>query len=87
MEEKKLSELLDANEKKVTISKPKPVKTVKKVRPKPEPTMTFDRWFISLGRPLHHKAGMVAFAKTKGKRSSNAWYKLFKAYGITRKVG
>lgn len=44
--------------------------------------LTFDRYFLTLSRPLHHKAGMVVFAKnrTKQKRSVAQWDKIFKDY-------
>lgn len=59
----------------------KPVKiVVKKERPKPKVTMTFDRWFNTLKRPQHHKAGMKAFADTKGKRTKETWDRLFQGY-------
>jgi hypothetical protein len=42
--------------------------------------MTFDRWFASTGRPPRHKAGMKAFTDTKGKKTVEAWNKIFKKY-------
>ena len=56
----------------------KPV--IKKEKPKPLVTLTFDRWFNTLKRPQHHKAGMRAFADTKGKRTKEAWDRLFQGY-------
>lgn len=53
-----------------------------KLEPAPLPvqSMTFDVWFSSLGRPLHHKAGMRAFAPTEGRRTKSGWEALFKSY-------
>ncbi len=42
--------------------------------------MTFDRYFISLGKPMHHKQGMVAYTNTRGKKTKEAWTKIFKDY-------
>ena len=55
------------------------VKKKKSVQPAPQ-MITFDRYFISLGRPLHHRAGMEAYANTKGKRTRESWGALFKNY-------
>lgn len=46
----------------------------------PEPVVSFDRWFASLGRPQHHKAGMKAYASTKGKKTVTAWIAVFAGY-------
>jgi len=51
-----------------------------KVRPVPPKLITFDRYFNSLGRPGHHKAGMMAYVNTKGKKSREVWDSLFKDY-------
>lgn len=54
--------------------------------PNPVPSMknkmTFDRYFISLGRPTHHKSGMEAYLgnKAKGKKTKEAWDRLLKDY-------
>ncbi len=43
--------------------------------------MSFDRYFLTLGRPQHHKRGMAAFVKSvKGKKTQQAWELLFKGY-------
>lgn len=44
--------------------------------------LTFDRYFLTLDRPLHHKAGMEAFAKNKikQKRTASMWNKIFANY-------
>lgn len=81
-----------AEEAEVTTSA-KPVEEVKKKeapKPKvkeppvrPEPMMSFDRWFAQTGKPVHHKAGMRAYLKRgalKGKRTVAAWDRLFKNY-------
>ncbi len=47
---------------------------------KPPQMITFDRYFTSLGRPMHHKPGMEAFCKTKGKKARPAWEALFAKY-------
>ena len=48
--------------------------------PKPPQMIMFDRYFMSLGRPMHHKAGMLAFCNTKGKKTREAWKTLFAKY-------
>jgi hypothetical protein len=48
--------------------------------PKPPQMIMFDRYFMSLGRPMHHKAGMLAFCNTKGKKTREAWQALFAQY-------
>ena len=48
--------------------------------PKPPQMIMFDRYFMSLGRPMHHKAGMLAYKNTKGKKTREAWKALFKDY-------
>lgn len=48
--------------------------------PKPPQMIMFDRYFMSLGRPMHHKAGMLAFVNTKGKKTREAWEALFSKY-------
>lgn len=52
----------------------------KKVAIKPTPMITFERYFMSLGRPMHHKAGLVAYCNTKGKKTREAWKTLFEKY-------
>lgn len=42
--------------------------------------ISFDRWFLTTGRPAHHKAGMRAYSNTKGRRNKAAWDQLFKNY-------
>lgn len=46
----------------------------------PSPVVSFDRWFSSTGKPQHHKAGMKAFAPTKGKKTVAAWNAAFAGY-------
>lgn len=46
-----------------------------------EPLLTFDRFFLSLGRPMHHKKGIAAYVKNiKGKKTVAAWNALLKGY-------
>jgi len=52
----------------------------KKEAPEPPQMLMFDRYFMSLGRPMHHKAGMLAFCNTKGKKTREAWEALFEKY-------
>ena len=47
---------------------------------KPPQMIMFDRYFMSLGRPMHHKSGMVAYCNTKGKKTRKAWETLFEKY-------
>lgn len=50
---------------------------------RPMATFTFDRWFASLGRPIHHKAGMLAYLSKKasqGKKTVAEWERLFASY-------
>jgi len=42
--------------------------------------LSFDRWFALQNRPKHHKSGMQAFANTKGKKTREAWDRIFKGY-------
>ncbi len=58
----------------------KPEPTAKKVRPVPPQMITFDRYFLSLGRPMHHRAGLEAYKNTKGKKTLEAWKKMFADY-------
>ena len=47
----------------------------------PEPRISFDRFFQTLGKPAHHKKGMIAFVKNvKGKLTLAAWSALFEGY-------
>lgn len=64
--------------KKKSYSKPKA--EVKVEKKEPVKLISFDAWFRTLGRPDHHKAGLKAYAKTKGKKSKEAWDRLFKNY-------
>ena len=59
--------------------KEKVVEPVKKAPVKVK-LVTFERFFISSGRPLHHKAGMEAFTNTKIKRTMEAWELVFAEY-------
>lgn len=64
-------------------SKPEVKVEVVKRRHKPTPLFTFDRYFASLGKPAHHKAGMRAFLKSKdlkAKKPLDTWKNLFKSY-------
>lgn len=47
---------------------------------KPVILLSFDRWFSLQNRPSHHKTGMKAFAGTKGKKTKDAWDRIFKGY-------
>jgi hypothetical protein len=42
--------------------------------------LSFDRWFSTLDKPDHHKAGMKAYASTSGKKSLEQWAAIFKNY-------
>jgi hypothetical protein len=49
----------------------------------PMPIFTFDRYFASLGKPAHWRAGMRAWlsnSAAKGKRTVAEWNRLFKDY-------
>jgi hypothetical protein len=48
--------------------------------PAPEVRITFDRWFAMSGRLARHKAGMLAYTSTTGKRTVAAWDAAFQAY-------
>ena len=88
MTKKKTKENLESVEEVVPEKEvaPEPVKPAVVVRkaahtvPKSEPVMTFQRWFATLGKPAHHKAGMMAFTSTSGKRTPAAWNAAFKNY-------
>lgn len=57
----------------------KPAKTAKVT----EEMVSFDRWFATTGRPVHHKLGMkvhISKAQIQGKRTVSAWNELFKKY-------
>ena len=69
------------------------VKVTAPVAPKPAPAKTgpttpelrlsFDRYFVSLGKPSHHKEGMRKFLPPraiKGKRTVADWDALFVTY-------
>lgn len=56
-----------------------PVKEATPVSPL-EPIISFDRWFAAQNRPAHHKAGLEAFAPTKGKKTVTAWNAVFANY-------
>ena len=51
---------------------------------KKEPTMTFDRFFTTTGKPAHHKGGMAAWLKKRGglysRRTLASWRELFANY-------
>lgn len=47
---------------------------------KPEPLISFNRWFVSKGYKPHWKKGMMVFADTTGKRTLSDWAELFKNY-------
>lgn len=60
-----------------------PVAPEKKEAAPPELMLSFDRYFSTLGRPDHHKAGMKAFLKkgqAQGKKAKSYWEQLFKTY-------
>ena len=51
------------------------------VKAEPAPMITFDRYFAVLGRPAHHKKGMIAFVKSiKGRKTKAEWDRLFQGY-------
>lgn len=50
-------------------------------REAPASMITFDRYFLLLGRPAHHKRGMIAYVKsTKGRKTRAEWDRLFQGY-------
>jgi len=57
----------------------KPIETEK-----PEPMLTFSRYFAYTGKPEHHKSGMVAWLSkrggTNGRRTAKSWTDLFSKY-------
>lgn len=62
---------------------PRPAPQLPKRRPKPQPVFSFDRYFATLGKPAHWKAGMRAFLRTKDLRSKKTvaeWDRLFTNY-------
>ena len=63
-----------------TVQEIKVQPVVKEEVAKPVIFLNFDVWFSSLGKPMHHKAGMKAFAPTAGKRTVDQWKELFKNY-------
>lgn len=77
MSDENLEELTEEKWAEILAEDPVPVK---KERPAPPQMITFDRYFVSLGRPMHHKAGMAAFTNTKGKKTIEAWDALFEKY-------
>lgn len=51
-----------------------------------QPKISFDLWFkcsdrsaAAMNQP-HHKAGMMSFTETKGKRTKQEWDRLFAGY-------
>lgn len=49
----------------------------------PQTLLSFDRYFATLGKPVHHKAGMKAFLKKgegQGKKTQAYWELIFKNY-------
>lgn len=61
----------------------RPPKALPKRRPKPEPVFSFDRYFATLGKPAHWKAGMRAYITKKDLRSKKTvaeWDRLFQNY-------
>ena len=81
-EEKDLEELEELGTSKVYLDtfKPEAKKEEPVVTIKPPQVVMFDRYFMSLGRPMHHKAGMLAYVNTKGKKTREAWKALFAKY-------
>ena len=71
-----LDEIIKDTEEEVKMS----FKPVKKDPPAPPKMITFDRYFLSLGLPVHHRAGMAAYGNTKGKKTLEAWKSLFASY-------
>ena len=62
---------------------PAPTPPPKPARAKPEPVFSFDRYFASLGKPIHWKAGMRAWLSrraAKGKRTVAEWNRQFIDY-------
>ena len=76
--ESKPREVPEAAKEKLTPAKPTPVAST---APKPKVLLlTFDRWFATTGRPMHHKAGMKAYVNVTGKRPKEFWDQLFAQY-------
>lgn len=67
---------------KTPVSAGNPVQLSEKVMAKKDAPvlLTFDRWFALQGRPAHHKGGMKAFATTAGKKTVEAWDRIFRKY-------
>jgi hypothetical protein len=63
---------------------PAPTPNAPSVPEKPEPMLTFSRYFAHTGKPGHHKFGMEAWLKkrggTSGRRTRAQWDALFKTY-------
>lgn len=50
------------------------------VKAPPPQLVTFDRWFVTFGKPDRWKAGMRAFADTTGKKTVAQWNAIFAGY-------
>jgi hypothetical protein len=50
--------------------------------PAKTPLMSFDRWFATTGKPIHHKSGMLVYLRNTflGKRTKADWDNIFMAY-------
>jgi hypothetical protein len=49
----------------------------------PQPVFSFDRYFATLGKPAHHKAGMRSYlraADLRSKKTVAEWDRLFANY-------
>ncbi len=82
-EEKEEKAVIEKRKKEIVIVSQPPTKKQEIEKPKPIPVMTFDRYFATLGKPDHHKAGMRAYLSVrnlKGKKSVEAWNRLLDGY-------
>lgn len=82
-----LKDMQEAEEKpkpkKRKTKKEKETEKVQKAAEPKEPMLDFNRYFISTGKPPHHKAGMEAYLserQLKGKKTKKAWDRLFQDY-------
>ncbi len=79
----KEEEVLDTPKASSPAPSTRPPRPMPKRLPKLEPVFSFDRYFATLGKPIHHKAGMKAFVKKadlRSKKTVQAWNRIFAAY-------
>ena len=72
-----------ARKKFIEIKENKVVTTPEENRPASVRRYTFDLYFITTGKPVHHKSGMAAYlsvAQSRQRYTLEEWKKIFKDY-------